>query len=323
MLAEALDSIARQTLQRYEVLVVDDCSDSRHEAAYASVVTRLGVRFRFLQTGAPSRYGNGPAISRNRGLEYARGRYVAFLDDDDAWTWDDHLRAAIETLDDTGADLHCADMQGFRDGQLVVASWLDVDGRIEKAEQVRPDPPTYRVPSEWLLTVTKRRTIHTNMLVIRRSLVTAVGGFSVGQRFGEDAEFVLRLLDRTSSVLVSPVAVARYRCPEGDSHSLTMSQVEEDLQMLTAARRVGTVAHSAAVRRVAADMEGWSLRALSRHARSKGRHGTACRLALQAFIAYPTPGALVEMARALLPWRRSLMLGRGQVERRPQHASDR
>jgi cellulose synthase/poly-beta-1,6-N-acetylglucosamine synthase-like glycosyltransferase len=303
LLAAALESVARQTLRDYEVLVIDDGSELEHQPAYDALFARLGAQFRYVRTAPPSRCGSGPSLARNRGLDSAQGRYVAFLDDDDAWTWDDHLRAAIETLDETGEDLYCGNMQAFRSDVLVVPSWVEDAGVLAAAKPIHTTPPVYRVGQREFLTHAKRRVIHPNMLVVRRMLVNEIGGFAITQRFGEDAEFVLRLLDRTDSVLYCPVVVARYRVPEGDSHSLTMTRVEQDMQMLAAARRVGIVARSAAVRHAAADIEGWSLRTLSRHAKAEGRTGTAVRLSLQAFVACPTAGALADVARSVLPLR--------------------
>ena len=303
MLRVALESIARQTFQHYEVLVADDGSDPQHEAAYDAVFTPLGDRFRLLRNLPSSRLGGGPAAARNRGLASARGRYIAFLDDDDIWTCDDHLRAAVESLDGSGANLYCANMEAFRGQVRVIEYWFDGGDYLTAATRISAGPPTYRVSPTVFLKIVHHRVTHPNLLVVSRSLMNEVGGFAAAQRFGEDAEFVLKLLDRTSSLLYCPRVAARYRLPEGDAHSLTMSEIEQDIQMLAAARRVGIAARSAPIRRAAADIEGWTLRTLSRRMKAEGRAGAAFRLALQALIVYPTPGALVQVAGALLPRR--------------------
>jgi cellulose synthase/poly-beta-1,6-N-acetylglucosamine synthase-like glycosyltransferase len=306
MLRVALESIARQTFQHYEVLVADDGSDPQYEAEYNAVFTRLGDRFLLLRSLPSSRLGGGPAAARNRGLASARGRYIAFLDDDDAWTCDDHLRAAVESLDASGANFYCANMEAFRGQERVIERWFDGGDCLTAANRISASPPTHRVSPTVFLKIAHHRVTHPNMLVVSRTLLDEVGGFAATQRFGEDAEVVLKLLDRTSTILYCPRVTARYRLPEGDAHSLTMSEIEQDIQMLAAARRMSIAARSAPIRRAAADLEGWTLRVLSRRMKTEGRAGAAFRLALQALIVYPTPGALVEVAGALLPNRPSL-----------------
>lgn len=74
-LAEAIASVLAQTVEDFECLLVDDASPDPPEApvdARVRVVRRIS--------------NGGPSAARNTGLEHARGRYVAFLDDDDVFT---------------------------------------------------------------------------------------------------------------------------------------------------------------------------------------------------------------------------------------------
>ncbi len=73
-LGEALASVLGQTCADFECIVVDDASP---EPAALAPDPRLRLVRR-------ERNG-GPAAARNTGIEAARGRYVAFLDDDDVW----------------------------------------------------------------------------------------------------------------------------------------------------------------------------------------------------------------------------------------------
>lgn len=74
LLGEAVASVLAQTVTDFELLVVDDASPAP---------PRLPEDPRVRLVRRP--VNGGPAAARNTGLEVARGRYVAFLDDDDLW----------------------------------------------------------------------------------------------------------------------------------------------------------------------------------------------------------------------------------------------
>lgn len=78
----ALASVAAQTVPVTEVIIVDDCSATKHREA-------LDV-LRAEDASPPVRVihqqsNQGPAAARNRGWEAAEGEWIAFLDSDDSW----------------------------------------------------------------------------------------------------------------------------------------------------------------------------------------------------------------------------------------------
>jgi glycosyltransferase involved in cell wall biosynthesis len=112
-IGRAIESIVRQTLADWELLVVHDGPNEEIAAILMEWVRREPrVRhFRRIQPG-------NIAEANNYGLARARGEYVAVLDDDDYWIPDDKLARQVEFLDarpdhvGCGAGAVCIDEQG-------------------------------------------------------------------------------------------------------------------------------------------------------------------------------------------------------------------
>lgn len=77
-LAESIQSVLDQTYTDWELLVIDDCSP---EPLKPIVDGFQDCRIRYIRLEKNS----GVAQARNRGLQAAKGRYIAFLDSDDLW----------------------------------------------------------------------------------------------------------------------------------------------------------------------------------------------------------------------------------------------
>ena len=99
--AASVESAQKQTLENIEILCVDDGSD---DSTLRLVMERAEAdkRFTVLHQG-----NQGAASAKNRGLEYARGKYILFLCAGDRLKED-----AVEKLVSL-ADKHCLDMLCF------------------------------------------------------------------------------------------------------------------------------------------------------------------------------------------------------------------
>lgn len=75
---ETIMSVINQTYKNWELLIVDDCSNDTTDEVVKSI---KDSRIKYLKNEVNS----GAAISRNKALKEAKGRWIAFLDSDDLW----------------------------------------------------------------------------------------------------------------------------------------------------------------------------------------------------------------------------------------------
>lgn len=75
---ETIDSVLNQTYQNFEIIIVDDCSTDNTDEVVAGIKDE---RIKYIKNEKNS----GAAISRNRALREAKGKWIAFLDSDDVW----------------------------------------------------------------------------------------------------------------------------------------------------------------------------------------------------------------------------------------------
>lgn len=92
-LVKALESIANQTLQDFEVIIVNDGSTDNSEKLANDSLNTLNLTGRVLTIE-----NRGPESARDYGLQYAEGEYLAPLDSDDLWE-PDYLSTMVGALD--------------------------------------------------------------------------------------------------------------------------------------------------------------------------------------------------------------------------------
>jgi glycosyltransferase involved in cell wall biosynthesis len=189
LLAHGLRSAREQEGVALEILVVDDGSADGTAAA----VEALGdERIRVLRSPASQ----GVARARNRGLAEARGRWVAFLDDDDLWA-PTKLRTHTEALERDGA--------GIAYGGTL---WLDAGRRVRGDY---PPTPAEQVRSSLM----GHNAIGTpSNVVMATEAARAAGGFEPSLSVFADWDLWLRVVDAVRPVAVPGGLVAYYVHPQ-------------------------------------------------------------------------------------------------------------
>jgi glycosyltransferase involved in cell wall biosynthesis len=182
--AEALASVLAQTRPADEILVVDDASPAPDALDPSSLPD--GVRLIRLPVNS------GPGAARQRASDEATGELLAYLDADDLWT-PNKLEVQVEamcTAPDVPAS-HTGTVMFREDGHE--RHFLVKPERLTGAESALGG---HALPS---------------CLMIRRTALQAVGGWTPDRDIIEDWDLELRLTSEVGPSLFVPHALMRFR----------------------------------------------------------------------------------------------------------------
>ena len=79
-ISQTIESVIIQTYRNWEMIIIDDVSPDDSNVIIEMYV-KEDSRIKLIKLAKNS----GPAVARNRAIEEAKGRYIAFLDADDLW----------------------------------------------------------------------------------------------------------------------------------------------------------------------------------------------------------------------------------------------
>lgn len=96
---QTMEMVQAQSYQDWEWLLVDDCSkDNSCEIIENYLKEQPDERIKLIK----KEENEGAALTRNRGIKEARGRYIAFLDADDVW-FEQKLQRQMEFMKENDA----------------------------------------------------------------------------------------------------------------------------------------------------------------------------------------------------------------------------
>jgi glycosyltransferase involved in cell wall biosynthesis len=192
-LNQALESVAVQTFTDYELIVVDDGSGEEYVRQY-----RLSPNARLIVHEA--RRGSA-AATRNTGLKAARGKYVAFLDQDDIWL-PGKLAAQVDLL------------EKHPDVALVHCCALDVDESLTPCAKQR----RFRACADPVRAFVKRNIIKApSSVMVRRSALDQCGVFDESIVGAADRDLWFRIA-RKYPIVGMPEPLLLYRLHPGQLH---------------------------------------------------------------------------------------------------------
>jgi len=198
-LGEAIDSVARQTHDRVEIIVVDDGSTDDT----AAVAARYGDALRYvIQPHA------GLAATRNHGVRVSTGDYLAFLDADDLW----EPQKLVTQLTAFDADRSLDIVFGH-----VIQFW--------SPELSPPDHSSLNVgePMDGY---------HPGAMLVTQAAFDRIGLFREDHELGEFIEWYSRALDCDCNVTMLPSVVMRRRLHETNMGRVNKNGPEDYVRVL-------------------------------------------------------------------------------------------
>jgi len=173
LLYQSVKSVINQRYSNYEIIIVDDHSTDGTEDLFNNKLNKLESRIRYFKHDS----NKGLTESRNTGLKYANGDYVAFLDDDDEWEANKLEKQMVWLSNNSVKNniLYCGLKTVDNSGKEISVNKPNINGEIKKAII---NPGLNTIPSSWILNTKELK---------------GIGGFDTDLRTGIDHDFWMKL----------------------------------------------------------------------------------------------------------------------------------
>lgn len=185
---KAVESVLNQTYQNIEIIVVDDNSSDNTEELIKLLSSK---KIKYIK----NEINLGPSGARNKGIQHAKGNYIAFQDSDDEW------------------------LPGKLEKQLLLFQKEDY-GLVYCAYRYLKGSLNYKYPSEKYSleelegnifeSMFEMNKISTQTMIIKKEVLEQVGGFEENLRCLEDWELALRICYRYKVGFVNEMLVNVY-----------------------------------------------------------------------------------------------------------------
>lgn len=122
-LSKCLDSFCNQSIDNYEIIMVDDGSTNEDTLLCIEECVKKDNKIRLIK-----QINSGVSVARNNGFKNSFGKYICFADPDD-WVADSYLEDLLSAVKDSGADIAMADCVCVYSNHIVDNKFLEGDER--------------------------------------------------------------------------------------------------------------------------------------------------------------------------------------------------
>jgi glycosyltransferase involved in cell wall biosynthesis len=258
-LERAAESVLGQTYGPLELLIIDDASDEFYAKDIISDLNDYSTHIRVFR----HEENQGASAARNTGIDEAKGKYVAFLDDDDEWL-PEKTEKQVRELETSNSDIaYC---------------WVR---RLDSnAKQRAVHSPTNSGDiTERLLKSNVTGT--TSTVIVSTELCQSMNGFDEDFPRWNDWDFSLRTSERTTFTVVQDILVYQY--------TWDGNQLSDDFEKLRSARDRLVSKHIdlAMEYKMKPQFRAWTDFGVGIDAGMAGKYGLARQYLLNAMRTYP------------------------------------
>ncbi len=184
LITRAINSLLAQTFEDWELIIIDDGSKDSTQETISPYLSYTNILYRHFPN-------SGVAVSRDRGSELARGRYITFLDSDDEYL-PDHLESRANILSAKPA------IELLHGGVEIIGDDTVAD---------KNDPTKQILIADCVVGGT---------FFVRRDLWKRLGGFG-SEAYGDDSDFFDRAVAKGATIIKTEIPTYRYYRNEEDS----------------------------------------------------------------------------------------------------------
>lgn len=205
---QAIRSFAENTISaRCELIIINDGSKDRSREIIETLTGEYPEQ-RIICVDIPN---SGVSAARNRGIQEARGKYVAFIDADDMYA-PNYLEALVSGIRKTESDICLCywtssrdELAGEKAGAEVIAKRRAMDILLYREKPV----------AVW------------SMLYRRKIILESGARFPVGIKYGEDIEFIWKYILACEKCSIVKAKYYYYRPAPGSAmHKVTWDKTE-------------------------------------------------------------------------------------------------
>ena len=210
LLSETLDSVLGQTYTNWECIIIDDRSTDGTNAILKEYSNRDN---RFITVSKPTELKQGASISKNLGIQIARGKYIQFLDSDDILAAN-KLEKQIDTLKNEDEKVISV---------CITSNFKEIEDDVI-LEIDRKDYRDFNDPKEYFDLISEIGGYYApESFLISVDLINFSGHWNENLTLNDDGEFFFRIIYNSNKIVFCNDTFVRHRESMGDNLSMLNS----------------------------------------------------------------------------------------------------